>query len=148
MAMATSIEELMKMSHSLFQQWLHLSQAFISPSQVDGDNSNTDCATDRAAISRALLQALGAAGTSSLNYGYSVQSIIYKYQSSLLELNLSNQDPSHKKSLLIDEIRGFLREIGDTASREGRSFQHQLAVITEQLAQAEAKNNHDHSNPA
>ncbi|MFN9545849.1 MAG: hypothetical protein ACK6AD_02090 [Cyanobacteriota bacterium] len=146
--MATSIEELMKMSHSLFQQWLHLSQTFISPSQVDGDNSNTDCATDRAAISRALLQALGAAGTSSLNYGYSVQSIIYKYQSSLLELNLSNQDPSHKKSLLIDEIRGFLREIGDTASREGRSFQHQLAVITEQLAQAEAKNNHDHSNPA
>jgi hypothetical protein len=106
--------------------------------------ADADNASEMAVISRALLQALGAASTSSLSYGYSVQSIIYKYQASLLALNLGEEDSMHKRALLIDEVRGFLREIGDTASREGRNFQHQLAVITEELAQAEAKNNHGH----
>ena len=142
--MAASIEELMKTYTSFCQQWLHLSQPFTSLGQVGMEPMKADGGTDGAAISRALLQALSAASTSSLSYGYSLQSIIYKYQASLLELNRSGEDSNHKQALLVDEVRGFLREIGETASREGRSFQHQLAVINEQLAQAEAKANHGH----
>jgi hypothetical protein len=146
MTMAASIEELMKTYTSLCQQWLHLSQPFTSLGQIGMEPMNAEGGTDAAAISRALLQALSAASTSSLSYGYSVQSIIYKYQASLLELNCGGEDAKHKQALLVDEVRGFLREIGETASREGRSFQHQLAVINEQLAQAEAKANHGHHN--
>ncbi len=142
--MTSSIEDLMRMYNSLCQQWLSLSQPFISPGRMGMGFADADSASDVAVISRALLQALSAASTSSLSYGYSVQSIIYKYQASLLALNLGEEDSMHKRALLIDEVRGFLREIGDTASREGRNFQHQLAVIIEALAQAEAKNNHGH----
>lgn len=58
-----------------------------------------------------------------------------------MALNLSHEDTPLKRAKLIDEVRGFLREVGESASREGRHFQHQLALITEQLAQAEAKAN-------
>jgi hypothetical protein len=144
MTMTSSIEDLMRMYNSLCQQWLSLSQPFVSPGRMGMGLADADNASEMAVISRALLQALSAASTSSLSYGYSVQSIIYKYQASLLALNLGDEDSMHKRALLIDEVRGFLREIGDAASREGRNFQHQLAVITEELAQAEAKNNHGH----
>jgi hypothetical protein len=96
-------------------------------------------AADAGTVSRAMLQALTAATTSSLSYSYSVQSILYKYQASFLALSLGEEETKHKRAMLIDEIRGFLREIGETANREGRSFQHQLILITEQLAQAEAQ---------
>lgn len=142
MAMATSIDEMMRAYNSIFQQWLDLSRPFVSPGRLGVVSPETDCATDNAEIFRALLQALSAASTSSLSYGYSIQSIIYKYQASLLELNLGDEDSKHKRAMLIDETRGFLREIGESASREGRKFQHQLAKITEQLAQAEASANH------
>lgn len=142
--MTNSIEELTKVYHSLFQQWLDFSQASLGG--LGMGSVDADGAADAAAISRALLQALSAASTSSLSYGYSVQSIIYKYQASLLELNLGSDDAKHKRALLVDEVRAFLREIGETASREGRSFQHQLAVINEQLAQAEARHNHGQHN--
>ena len=97
-------------------------------------------ATNSATLSRVLLQALSVASTSSLSYAYALQSITYKFQASLIELNLPGEEASQKRALLIDELRGYLREIGDCASREGRNFQHQLAMITEELAQAEAKN--------
>lgn len=141
MAMATSIDEMMSAYNSIFQQWLNLSQPFISPGRLGMVSSDSDCATDTAEIFRALLQALSAASTSSLSYGCATQSIIYKYQASLLELNLSDADSKHKRAMLIDETRGFLREIGESASREGRKFQLQLAKIAEQLAQAEASAN-------
>jgi hypothetical protein len=87
-----------------------------------------------------MLQALSAATSSSLSYSCAVQSVLYKYQASLLALSQRGAEAGHQRALLLDEIRGFLREIGETASREGRSFQHQLALITEQLSQAEAEN--------
>ncbi len=136
--MAESIDELMKVYDSLFQQWLNLAQPLFAAGRTGMDGLGSEEAADFSAISRAMLQALGAASTSSLSYGCSVQSIIYKYQASLLALNLSNEESQLKRAKLIDEARGFLREIGETASREGRHFQHQLAIITEQLAQAEA----------
>jgi hypothetical protein len=74
-----------------------------------------------------------------------LQSITYKFQASLIELNLPGEEASQKRAMLIDELRCYLREIGDCASREGRNFQHQLARITEELAQAEAKDKHEES---
>ncbi len=143
--MPESIEELTKIYHSIFQQWLNLAQPLFAAGRPGKDFPGSEDTGDAAVLSRTLLQALSAAGTSSLSYGYAVQSIVYKYQASLLALNLSEADSQHKRAMLIDEIRGFLREIGDTASREGRHFQHQLAIITEQLAQAEAKINQEHA---
>lgn len=137
--MKSSIEELMNNYNSLFQQWLTLSQSLLPPGPVGAGSPGGEEASDVGAISRALLQALTAAASSSLSYSYSVQSILYKHQASLLALNFGDEDTMRKRALLIDDIRSFLREIGDTASREARSFQHQLALITEQLAQAEAR---------
>ena len=137
--MKSSIEEMMNNYHSLFQQWLTLSQSFIPPGSAGAGSPEGEDATDVGAISRALLQALTAAASSSLSYSYSIQSIVYKHQAALLALNLGEVDAMHKRALLIDDIRSFLRAIGDTASREASSFQHQLTLITEQLAQAEAR---------
>ena len=146
MAMTTSVEELMKVYDSLFRQCLNLSQSFMAPGGIDTESLDSGAAGESIALSRSLLQALSAASTSSLSYGYSVQSIIYKFQAALVALNFSGHNAELKHALLIDELRGFLREIGDSASREGRHFQHQLAMITEQLAQAEAKANDLRSN--
>jgi hypothetical protein len=147
MAMNESIEEMMRMYRSMAQQWLDLAQPFLAGNSEGMGLPDAEGAGDATAITRAMLQALGAASKSSLSYGLSVQSLIYKYQASLLALNLSNDNSQLKRAVLIDEVRGFLREIGETASREGRNFQHQLAIITEQLAQAEAKLKHHDSTP-
>jgi hypothetical protein len=134
--MKSPIEELMNSYNSLFQQWLTLSQSLLP---AGAGSPGSEEASDVGAISQALLQALTAAASSSLSYSYSIQSILYKHQASLLALNFGDADTMRRRALLIDDIRGFLREIGDTASREARSFQQQLALITEQLAQAEAR---------
>ncbi len=148
MAMAASFDEVAKVYSSLFQQWVNLAQPFTSPNKVGVMAPDPEFATNSATLSRVLLQALSAASTSSLSYAYSLQSITYKFQASLIELHLPGEEASQKRAMLIDELRGYLREIGDCASREGRSFQHQLAMITEELAQAEAKNKNDSSTAA
>lgn len=145
MAMAASLEEVTKIYTSLFQQWLNLTQPFTPPEKFSMVRPDTEFTTANATISRVLLQALSVASTSSLSYAYSLQSITCKFQASLIELNLQGEESSQRRAMLIDELRGYLREIGDCASREGRNFQHQLAMITEELAQAEAKNNQDKS---
>ncbi len=146
--MNSAIEELMNNYQSVFQHWLTLSQSLIPPGHASTRTPEGEEATDVAAISRAMLQALTAAASSSLSYSYSIQSILYKHQASLLSLNYADADARHRHALLIDDIRSFLREIGDTASREARSFQHQLALITEQLAQAEAHHHKEgHNRP-
>jgi hypothetical protein len=76
--------------------------------------------------------------STSLSYACSIQSIISKFQASLLNQDATDNDADYKRALLIDNLRTMLREIGDSASREGRHFQHQLMIITEQLAQSEA----------
>ncbi|MFN9645448.1 MAG: hypothetical protein ACK6BG_10120 [Cyanobacteriota bacterium] len=136
--MADSLDELMKNYNSMVQQWLTLSQPLFASVCPGLGAPEGEGMADASALSRAMLQALGAASTSSLSYGCSIQSIISKYQASLLALNLSHEDSQLKRAKLIDDVRGFLREVGESASREGRHFQHQLAMITEQLAQAEA----------
>jgi len=142
--MNNSINDLMNNYHSLFQQWLNLSQSLMPPAPMGPGPLEGEGASDADALSRAMLQALTAAASSSLSYSYSIQSILYKYQASLLGINSGNAEIKHKRALLIDDLRSFLREIGETASREGRSFQHQLALITEQLAQAEAHQREAH----
>ncbi len=140
MAMTASFEEATKMYASLCQQWLNLSQPFMSPGRLGMTTPDSKFAADSAILSRALLQALSVASASSLSYAYALQSITCKFQASLVELNQPGEQSNHQRAVLIDELRGYLREIGECASREGRNFQHQLAMITEQLAQAEAKN--------
>jgi hypothetical protein len=141
---AESMDEPMKIYHSLFQQWLNLAQPLSGGGRPGTGGTPGEEMADFSAISNAMLQALGAASTSALSYGCSIQSIISKYQASVLALNFSQEDSQVKRAKLIDEARGFLREIGETASREGRHFQHQLAIITEQLAQAEANSQPHH----
>lgn len=143
--MTASFEEVTKVYASLFQQWVNLAQPFISPDRMGMMTADPEFATNSATLSRVLLQAISVASTSSLSYAYSLQSITYKFQASLIELNLPGEEASQKRAMLIDELRGYLREIGDCASREGRNFQHQLARITEELAQAEAKDKHEKS---
>jgi hypothetical protein len=137
--MASPIDDLMKSYQSLLQQGLTLAQSFSASGSSGIGSMGAENAADAGTVSRAMLQALTAATASSLSYSYSVQSILYKYQASFLALSLGEEETKHKRAILIDEIRGFLREIGETANREGRSFQHQLILITEQLAQAEAQ---------
>lgn len=136
--MSSPLTELLKACDSLHQQFLDLSKPFLSSSPLKVNSFEHGRGGDTLVISRTLLQALTAASTSSLSYAFSLQSIISKFQASLLEHSFSGVDASHRRAILIDDLRALLREIGDSTSREGRHFQQQLTLLTEQLAQAEA----------
>lgn len=137
--MASPLEDLLKSYGSLCQQWLDLSQPFVASMPEGVTICEKGLGAETAVISKTLFQALSVASTSSLSYAYSIQSIISKFQASLLEHGYVNEDANHKRALLIDDLRALLREVGESAFREGRHIQHQLMLLTEQLAQAEAQ---------
>lgn len=136
--MSSPLDEMLDKYTSVYRQWLDLSSTYISAVQNDQTSSDKAPKDEAVTVSRALLQAFGAVSSTSLSYAYSIQSIISKFQASLLNQDVTDNDADYKRALLIDNLRTMLREIGDSASREGRHFQHQLMIITEQLAQSEA----------
>ena len=136
--MSSPLDEMLDRYTSVYRQWLDLSSTYISAVQNDHISSDKDPNDEIVSVSRALLQAFGAVSSTSLSYACSIQSIISKFQASLLNQDATDNDADYKRALLIDNLRTMLREIGDSASREGRHFQHQLMIITEQLAQSEA----------
>jgi hypothetical protein len=136
--MASQLDEMFDRYTSAHRQWLDLCGRYITSVQNDRISPDNDANDEAVSVSRALLQTFGAVSSTTFSYACSIQSIISKFQASLLNQDAADSDANYKRALLVENLRIMLREVGDSASREGRHFQHQLMIIAEQLAQSEA----------
>ncbi len=81
----------------------------------------------------AVTQAGAIAATSALRYGRALAEIQTRYQSALMRA-LLEQDGTDQRALA-DDLRGWLREIGEAANQEARRLQSELDQLSELIAQ-------------
>ena len=81
----------------------------------------------------AVTQAGAIAATSALRYGRTLAEIQTRYQSALMRA-LLEQDGADQRALA-DDLRGWLREIGEAANQEARRLQSELDQLSELIAQ-------------
>lgn len=84
-----------------------------------------------AALSPALLQATITTAGGSLRCGAAVTAVLLRHQARMLEVFGSSTGQSRR---LADEVRGTLREVGETTSREARRLQLELERVGEVIA--------------
>jgi hypothetical protein len=92
-------------------------------------------------FSPALAHAYVACAASTVRYWGSLAELFIGYETRLLKAaadRAAGQDPvsANQSRMLADDLRTFLREIGDTAAREAQRLQYDLAKVGEEIAQA------------
>ena len=87
----------------------------------------------------AISQACMVAAASTLRYGRALAEIMARHQASLMQAVVDRAageaagDPSECR-MLADDLRAYLREIGDAAMQEARRLQHELDMVGESIA--------------
>ena len=95
-------------------------------------------------LSPALAQAYLASVGSATRYAGTLAELFVRYEASLMRAatdratGRSAASPAECR-VLADELRAFLREIGDAATREARRLEYDLAKVGELIAQAADK---------
>ncbi len=90
-------------------------------------------------LSPAIAQACMVAAASALRYGRTIAEIMGRHQAGLLQAAMERgagetaADPSAQRALA-DDLRAYLREIGDAAAQEARRLQHELEMVGESIA--------------
>jgi hypothetical protein len=92
-------------------------------------------------MSPAIAQAGMVAAASTLRYWRALAELQARYQSSLMQAvadrgtgQAAAASPADSR-VLADELRAFLREVGDAAMQEARRLQHELEQVSESIAQ-------------
>lgn len=108
-----------------------------------------DCSTPKtglgavaqsADMSSALAQACMVAAVSSLRYWSALAELVVQYEASIIQA-ASDQATCQRAAspaecrVLADELRAFLRGVGDAAIREARRLQYELDLVGEAIAQ-------------
>ncbi len=93
-------------------------------------------------MSPAIAQAGMVAAASTLRYWRSLAELQARYQSSLMQAvadrgtgQSATASPADSR-VLADELRAYLREVGDAAMLEARRLQYELEQVGESIAQA------------
>ncbi|MBW4550633.1 MAG: hypothetical protein KME35_05915 [Aphanocapsa sp. GSE-SYN-MK-11-07L] len=91
-------------------------------------------------MSPVLAQACMATAISSLRYWSALAELVVQYEASLVKAASEHTTGQSAVSpaecrVLADELRAFLRGIGDAATREARRLQYELEQISEAIAQ-------------
>lgn len=94
-------------------------------------------------VSPAMAEAGMIAATSTLRYWRALAEICARHQSSLMQATLDRATDRSAASptecrVLADELRAFLREIGEAATQEARRLQMELEQVGESIARAAA----------
>lgn len=94
-----------------------------------------------AAASPVLTQAGMLAAASAMRYWSSLAELFVRYQSALVKEAVSTTTTSEPASATesrvhADELRAFLRGVGEAALKESRRFQYELEMLGEVVAQA------------
>jgi hypothetical protein len=88
-------------------------------------------------MSPAIAQACGVAAVSSMRYLRALAELHLRYQATLMEAAAGRSTASSTGyRVLADEVRAFLREIGDAATQEARRLQLELEKVGESVARA------------
>jgi hypothetical protein len=92
-------------------------------------------------MSPAIAQAGVVAAASTLRYWRTLAELQARYQASLMQTVADRRtgqaaaaSPADSR-VLADELRAFLREVGDAAMQEARRLQHELEQVSESIAQ-------------
>ena len=107
----------------------------LHPAETSG-SSGLDCDDN---LSSLMVQTWIIGAVSTLRYWRDLAGVCGTHQSALMQslarrAGTSSLTPDAKDRLFIDELRAFLREIGDTAARESRRLEIELAQIGEVVA--------------
>jgi hypothetical protein len=91
-------------------------------------------------MSPAIAQAGLVAAASTMRYWGALAELQARYQSSLMQAVADRSKGQTAASpadgrVLADELRAFLREVGDAAMQEARRLQHELEEVSESIAQ-------------
>jgi hypothetical protein len=92
-------------------------------------------------MSPAMAQACMVAAASTMRYWRALAELHARYQSSLMQAVADRAATGQAAAspadcrVLADELRSFLREIGDAAMQEARRLQHELEQVSESIAQ-------------
>jgi hypothetical protein len=92
-------------------------------------------------MSPAMAQACMVAAASTMRYWRALAELHARYQSSLMQAVADRATTGQAAAspadcrVLADELRAFLREIGDAATQEARRLQHELEEVSESIAQ-------------
>jgi hypothetical protein len=103
--------------------------------------ASREAASQLGDLSPAMAEAGMIAVTSTLRYWRAMAEICARHQSSLMQAAMDRATDRSAASpaecrVLADELRGFLREIGDAATQEARRLQIELEQVGESIARA------------
>jgi hypothetical protein len=106
-----------------------------------GASADAGAVAQLADMSPAIAQAGVVAAASTLRYWRTLAELQARYQSSLMQGVADRRtgqaaaaSPADSR-VLADELRAFLREVGDAAMQEARRLQHELEQVSESIAQ-------------
>jgi hypothetical protein len=103
-------------------------------------DTGPDAVSQVANMSPAIVQAGMVAAASTIRYWRALAGLQARYGSSLMQA-VANRGTGQAAAspadcrLLADELRAFLREVGDAAMQEARRLQHELEQVSESIAQ-------------
>jgi hypothetical protein len=112
---------------------------------LDAAQGTTGQAVD---LSPALAEAASVAMGSALRYGQGLAEVFARHQGNLLKAAAARMAgeatlPPEECRAAAEELRAFLRDISDTAMLEARRLEHELAQVSETIAQIAAPSSPD-----
>ena len=90
-------------------------------------------------LSPALAQAYIVCAGSTVRYCGTVAELLIRHEASLLKaaadrVTGNNPEPAAECRIIADDLRAFLREVGEAAMGEARRLEHDLAIVGESIA--------------
>jgi hypothetical protein len=118
-----------------------VAKAFDADRRRDSSGGAENPGAELAGMSPALAEAWMAGAASAVRYSSALAALGVRYEASLVQLvadRATGQSarPLAEQRALADELRAFLRGVGDAASQEARLLQQDLERIGETIAQA------------
>ena len=110
----------------------------MAMARLAGGNRDRQQAAD---LSPALAEAGSVAIGSAFRYGQGLAELFARHQGNLLKAatgHLSGEAPSEQSRAEAEELRAFLRDVGETALLEARRLEHELTQLGEAVAQGAA----------
>jgi predicted TIM-barrel enzyme len=109
--------------------------------QTEAERAATGAVRQAVDVSPALAEASAIAAASTMRYMQGIAEVMARHQSSLMQAATGRITgeaalPPEQCHVLVDKLRGFLREVGETALMEARRLDHELAQLGESLAQS------------
>ncbi|WP_270936610.1 hypothetical protein [Falsiroseomonas oryzae] len=121
----------------------HGAQADGGPETPNAAEALRSAARQVAEVSPAMAEAASIAAASSLRYWRGLADVFARHQGTMMQAATARMTgdaalPPEQCHVLTENLRSFLREVGDTAMLEARRLEHELEQVSERLARSAA----------